>query len=96
MIKKSRQKFKYLENEKVFWGEMKSIFHHFWIVAKNSLRPDSALLRLLLLLLCEVVSSYISADVTNYSDVTSSFSDFSDCDTLLLIRSSSGSKYISI
>ena len=28
MTKKSRQKFKYLENEKSFWGEIKSIFHH--------------------------------------------------------------------
>ena len=26
---KSRQKLKYLENEKSFWGEIKSIFHHF-------------------------------------------------------------------
>ena len=29
MTKKSRQKIKYLENEKSFWGEIKSIFHHF-------------------------------------------------------------------
>ena len=29
MTKKSRQKFKYPENEKGFWGEIKSIFHHF-------------------------------------------------------------------
>ena len=29
MTKKSRQKFKYLENEKSFWGEIKSIFHLF-------------------------------------------------------------------
>ena len=29
MTKKSRQKFKYLENEKSFSGEMKSISHHF-------------------------------------------------------------------
>ena len=28
MTKKSRQKFKYLENEKSFQGEIKSIFHH--------------------------------------------------------------------
>ena len=27
-IKKWTQKFKYLENEKSFWGEIKSIFHH--------------------------------------------------------------------
>ena len=86
MIKKSRQKFKYFENKKSFWGGIKSIFHHFWIVAKNSLRPNSAFLRLLLLSLCEIVSSYISADVNNYSDVTSSFSDLSDIDTLLLIK----------
>ena len=32
MTKKSRQKFKYLENEKSFQYEVKSIFHHFWKV----------------------------------------------------------------
>ena len=30
MTKKSRQKFKYLENEKSFYDEIKSIFYHFW------------------------------------------------------------------
>ena len=30
MTKKSRQKFKYLENEKNFQDEIKSIFRHFW------------------------------------------------------------------
>ena len=30
VTKKSRQKFKYLENEKSFWGEIKIIFHQFW------------------------------------------------------------------
>ena len=30
MTKKSRQNFKYLENEKSFWGVIKSIFHHFY------------------------------------------------------------------
>ena len=29
MTKKSRQKFKYLENENNFQGKVKSIFHHF-------------------------------------------------------------------
>ena len=29
MTKKSRQKLKYLENKRSFWGEIKSIFHHF-------------------------------------------------------------------
>ena len=29
MIKKSRQKLKYLEYKKSFWGEIKSIFYHF-------------------------------------------------------------------
>ena len=29
MTKKSRQKLKYLENEKSFWGEIKSIFYYF-------------------------------------------------------------------
>ena len=29
MIRQSRQKFKYLENEKSFWGEIKRLFHHF-------------------------------------------------------------------
>ena len=32
MPKKSRQKFKYLENEKSFKDELKSIFRHFWRV----------------------------------------------------------------
>ena len=30
MTKKLRQKFKYLENKKSFWGEIKSIFHPFY------------------------------------------------------------------
>ena len=32
-----RQKFKYLENKKSFWDEIKSIFHYFWraIIKKN-------------------------------------------------------------
>ena len=30
MPKKSSQKFKYLENEKSFYDEIKRIFHHFW------------------------------------------------------------------
>ena len=38
MTKKSRQKFKYLKNEKNFQGEIKSI-----LVAENCRRPDSAL-----------------------------------------------------
>ena len=46
MTKKSRQKLKYLDKEKSFLGEIKSIFHHFSIkglsVAKNCLRPESA------------------------------------------------------
>ena len=29
MTKMSRQKFKYLENKKSFWSEIKNIFHHF-------------------------------------------------------------------
>ena len=30
MTKKSRQKLKYLENEKSFWGEIRSTLYHFW------------------------------------------------------------------
>ena len=41
MTEKSSQKFKYLENEKSFWGEIKSIFQGLSI-AKNCLRPESA------------------------------------------------------
>ena len=43
MTKKSRQKLKYLENGKIFWGEIKSIFIilNGLLVAKNCLRPDS-------------------------------------------------------
>ena len=40
MTKKSRQKLKYLENEKNFEGEIKSIFHHF--ENSFSLRTESA------------------------------------------------------
>ena len=41
MTKKSRQKFKYLENEKSFWGQIKSILK--WLlVVKNYPRPESA------------------------------------------------------
>ena len=29
ITKKSRQKLKYLDNEKSLWGDVKSIFHHF-------------------------------------------------------------------
>ena len=29
MSKKSRQKFKYLGNENIYYGEIKSNFHHF-------------------------------------------------------------------
>ena len=44
MIKKSRQKFKYLKNEKSLSGEIKSIFVIFkgLSVPKNCLRPESA------------------------------------------------------
>ena len=47
MTKKSRQKLNYLESEKSFWGEIKSIFHHFkgFSVAKNCIRPKSAPLK---------------------------------------------------
>ena len=47
MTKKAKQqKFNYLEDEKIFQGELKSIFCHFKVllVAKNWLRPESALL----------------------------------------------------
>ena len=49
MTKKSKQKLKYFENEKSFWGAIKDIFHHFksqiwecafnkqfWFLKKNS------------------------------------------------------------
>ena len=29
MTKKSKQKFKYLDNDESFYGEIKSIFHYF-------------------------------------------------------------------
>ena len=47
MTKNSRQKFKYLENEKSFQGEMKSIciFFKGLSVAKSCLRPDSVPLK---------------------------------------------------
>ena len=42
MIKKSRQKFKCLENKKSFLGEIKTIFHHFWraFSCKKYLKPE--------------------------------------------------------
>ena len=42
MTKKSRQKLKYRENERSFWGEIKIIFYHFkgLTVVKNGLRPE--------------------------------------------------------
>ena len=44
MAEKSRQKFKYLENEKSFYGEIKKIFIIFkgLSVAKNCLRSETA------------------------------------------------------
>ena len=49
MTKKSKQKFKYLENEKSIWSEKKSIFKKSVFselsVAKNCFRPESAPLR---------------------------------------------------
>ena len=47
MIKKSKQKFKYLENDKSFYGEIKSIFIIFkrLPIAKNCLRSETVLLR---------------------------------------------------
>ena len=51
MTKKSIQNVKYLENEKSFQGEIKSIFHIIfkWLsFAKNCLRPESALLSYIL------------------------------------------------
>ena len=51
MTKKSREKPKYLENGKSFWGKIKRIFPHFkgFSVAKNCLRPKSAPLSLFLI-----------------------------------------------
>ena len=47
MTKKSRQKLNYLEDEKSFWSQTKSIFHIFkgLSFAKNCLRPDCAPLK---------------------------------------------------
>ena len=45
MTKKSKQKFKYLENGKSIRGEIKNIFHRFKGLPKNCLRPESAPLR---------------------------------------------------
>ena len=44
MTKKSRQRLKYLVDEKSFWDEIKNIFHNFrgLSVAKKSLRSESA------------------------------------------------------
>ena len=47
MTKKLRQKFKYIENKKSFWGEIKAFFIIFkeLSIAKNCLRPESAPLK---------------------------------------------------
>ena len=42
MTKNSRQKLKYLESEKCFWGETKSTNFKGLSVAKSCLRPESA------------------------------------------------------
>ena len=49
MTKKSRQEFKYLENEKSFWGERESIFHDFQraFSSQNCLRSESGPLKAL-------------------------------------------------
>ena len=51
MTKKSKQILKYVENQRSFWGKIKSISHHFTglSVSKNCLRPNSALLKILFL-----------------------------------------------
>ena len=43
MTKNSIQKFKYLQNKKSFWGEIKSIFNIFkgLSIAKNCIRTES-------------------------------------------------------
>ena len=43
-IKKTRQKWKHLENEKSFQSRIKSVFHHFkeLSVTKSCLRPKSS------------------------------------------------------
>ena len=58
MTKKSREKFNYLENEKSFQGEMKSIFPIFkgFSVAKNCLRPEIASVRILISCITTVYS----------------------------------------
>ena len=47
ITKESRQKLKYLENEKSFIGKIKSIFHHFKGLSdsKNCLRSESTSLK---------------------------------------------------
>ena len=52
MNKNSKQKFTYLENEKSFYNEIKSTFHHFWraIIETNKkhfLEGESPTFRLL-------------------------------------------------
>ena len=57
MTKKSRQKFKHLENENSFEGEIKSVFIKGLSVAQNCLRPESA--PLTLTRLSAINSSYL-------------------------------------
>ena len=58
LTKKSSHRFKYLENEKGFWGEIESILKGLSFV-KNCLRPESTLLIVFDLIFVKAVSKKI-------------------------------------
>ena len=73
MTKMSRQKLKYIENEKSFRGEIKSIFTIFkgLSVAKNCIRPDSAPLSRRSIILTASVNKTHHVQVSGLVDVSS-------------------------
>ena len=75
MTKKSRQKFKYLENKKSFWGEIKKNFSSLVksFQLPNCLRPDSAPLISFLIIRSALVSSAKRKNVNIRDDFLMSF-----------------------
>ena len=75
MTEKSRQKPKYLENEKIFGDEIKNIFYHFQRAknylalssAKNCLRLESAPSRIIQFMCNKNYCLFLSANISYFS-----------------------------
>ena len=85
---KSRQKFKYLENEKNFYGEIKSIFNLFKRLsdAKNCLRPQSAPLLFFLINLENGLKKHLRKVAEKNMDLSNQlffFKIFTRCDYVI-------------